>query len=205
MNDGVSNHSNHSPTTRILWRSDELGTAERFTGARTPDGWRLDGLVVLPIDHEPAQVTYRVEVDSRWRTRRAEVTIERHGEARRVTFEADGAGAWTVDGAPADALAGSLDVDLGFTPATNTLTIRRLTDTTASDPVALGETRTVSVAWMPFPELDVRPNEQSYTRLAPDRWLYHSGDFTAEIAVDPDGYVLRYGDDMWTAVLHRDG
>jgi hypothetical protein len=200
MNDGVATH----PTiTRILWRSAELESLERFTGARTPDGWRLDGLVVLPIDDEPAQISYRVDVDPMWRTRRADVVIDRHGHTRRVTFDADGAGAWTVDGAVADELAGCVDVDLGFTPATNTLSIRRLTEATATDTIAVGETRSLQVAWLPFPELDVRRNEQSYTRLAPDRWLYRSGDFSADIAVDPDGYVLRYGDALWTAVLHR--
>jgi hypothetical protein len=201
MNDGVGSR----PATRILWRSAELESAERFTAAPTPDGWRLDGVVVLPVDDEPAHIAYRVEVDPAWRTRRADVAIDRQGQSRRITFEADGEGGWTVDGTEAGALAGCVDVDLGFTPATNTLSIRRLTETTASDAIAVGETRTLPVAWLPFPGLVAKRNEQSYTRLAPDRWRYRSGEFSAELAVDAAGYVLRYGDDLWTAVLHRTG
>lgn len=201
MNEGVVS----SPTTRILWRSAELESTERFTVATTPDGWRLDGLVVLPVDDEPAQISYWVEVDPMWRARRADVVIDRHGPTRRITFEADGEGAWAVDGTEADALAGCIDVDLGFTPATNTLSIRRLTEPTATDAIAVGETRSLPVAWLQFPELVVTRNEQSYTHLAPDRWLFRSGDFSAELAIDADGYVLRYGDDLWTAVLHRTG
>ena len=196
MNDGVA----PSPATRILWRSAEQESVERFTGVRTPDGWQLTGTAVLPVDDEPAQIGYRVDLDAGWRTRRADVVVDHQGGNRRITFEADGQGTWSVDGDGVDAaeLAGCLDVDLGFTPATNTLSIRRF-----GDGVEVGETRAVSVAWLAFPELEVQRNEQSYTRLASDRWLFRSGDFTAELAVDPDGYVLRYGDDMWTAVLHR--
>jgi hypothetical protein len=213
MNDGVA----PSSTTRILWRSAEQESLERFTGTRTPDGWRLTGLAVLPLDGEPAQIAYRVDLDGRWRTRRAEVAIERQGGSRRIALAADGEGAWSVDDDGADAsaetstgasagveagsLSGCVDVDLGFTPATNTLPIRRF----VADGLAVGETRSARVAWLTFPELEVRPDEQSYTRLAPDRWEFRSGDFTSELVVDPEGYVLRYGDDLWTAVLHRSG
>src|SRR5918997_6584428 len=117
MNDGFTS----APATRILWRSAEQESSERFVGAATPDGWRLDGVVVLPVDDEPAQISYRVEVDPAWRTRRADVVIDRHARSHRVTFESDGEGTWQVDGTEANAFAGSVDVDLGFTPATNTL------------------------------------------------------------------------------------
>jgi hypothetical protein len=195
MNGGV-----RSGATRILWHNAEQASAERFTGGPTAGGWQLDGLLVLPVEGVPALVTYRVDADSEWRTRRADVTVE-SGEAgdraatRHFTFEADGRGGWAVDGQPAGSLDGCLDVDLGFTPATNTLSIRRLQ-------LGVGETRTLPVAWLPFPELVVQRNEQSYTRLEPDRWLYRSGDFSAELDVDADGYVLRY-DDLWTAVAHQ--
>lgn len=189
MNNGV---------TRIQWRSAELDSAERFTGRRTAEGWRLDGLVVLPVGGEPSRIAYRVETDPAWRTRRVEVAVGSEGGDRRITFEATPAGGWTVDGGPVPELDGCVDVDLGFTPATNTLSIRRLAGT-----LALGETRELAVAWLPFPELVARRNVQSYTWLGGDRWLYRSDEFEAELVVDPDGYVLRYGDDLWSAVAHR--
>lgn len=192
----MASMSDGDEATRILWRSAELESAERFAGRSLPDGWRLDGVVVLPLDGEPTQISYRVDVDSGWHTRRADVAIEREGGSRRITFVADGTGGWTVDGVTATTLSGCVDVDLGFTPATNTLVIRRLA-------VDVGETRSIPVAWLRYPELDIQRNEQSYTRLAADRWLYRSGDFAAELAVDAGGYVLRYGDDLWTAVAHR--
>jgi hypothetical protein len=185
-----------APITRILWRSAELESLERFTSRPANGGWRLEGLLVLPFEDEPAQISYRVEVDGDWRTRRADVVIERHGEDRRIRFAADGGGGWTLDGAPAESLAGCVDVDLGFTPATNTLPIRRLA-------IDVGESRSLPVAWLLFPELVVERNQQNYTRLAADRWQYRSDGFSAELTVDAGGHVLRYGDDLWVAVAHR--
>ena len=191
MNGGVT-------STRILWRSDELESVERFTGRATADGWRLEGLVVLPIEGEPAEIRYRVDLDPAWRTRRAEVAINQQGGGRTITLAADGEGGWAVEGAPAEPLEGCIDVDLGFTPATNTLQIRRLG-------LGVGATRSLPVAWLAFPELTVEPLTQTYTRLGPHRWRYGSGAFTAELLVDGDGYVLRYGDNLWRAVAHRSG
>jgi uncharacterized protein len=190
MNDGVN------PITRILWRSDEDGSAERFSGRATPDGWRLEGVVVLPIEGEPAEIRYHVELDPGWRTRQADVAIDAHAQRRTITFVADGGGGWTVGGTQAEPLDGCVDVDFGFTPATNTLQVRRLG-------LEVGESRTLPVAWLAFPALTVQPLVQTYTRLAADRWRYGDEDFTADLVVDPEGYVLRYGDDVWRATAHR--
>jgi hypothetical protein len=184
-----------STSTRILWRSDELSSAERFVGRATAGGWQLEGLVVLPVDGAPAAIRYEVELDTGWRTQRAEVAVD-DGTLRTITFSADGDGHWDVRGAPVEPLDGCIDVDLGFTPATNTLQIRRLG-------LEVGESRSLPVAWLRFPELTVEPLTQTYTRLGADRWRYASGEFVAELVVDADGYVLRYGDDLWRAVAHR--
>jgi hypothetical protein len=183
-------------TTRILWRSDELESLERFAGGPSVGGWRFRGTAVLPIDGEPAQITYRIELDPLWRTRRAELAIEAERRAQHIVLGSDGEGTWTVEGVDAEPLDGCIDIDLGFSPATNTLQIRRLG-------LQTGESRTLPVAWLMFPELTIQPLEQTYTHLGPDRWQYASEGFTAELAVDSGGYVLRYGDDLWRAVAHR--
>jgi hypothetical protein len=57
----------------------------------------------------------------------------------------------------------------------------------------------VTAAWVRFPELTATPLRQHYTRLAADRYQYESPDhdFTAELTVDDQGLILRYGD-LWT-------
>lgn len=190
MNDGYT-------STRILWRSDELDSAERFVAARAGDGWRLEGNVVLPIEGEPARIDYGIDLDREWRTRAADVEIDMASGGRTIGFEADGAGAWLVDGVASPTLDGCIDIDFSFTPATNTLQIRRLG-------LGVGDSETLAVAWLSFPELVIGPLTQTYCRIADDRWRYGSGDFTAELAVDAGGFVLRYAD-LWRAVAHRDG
>jgi hypothetical protein len=85
------------------------------------------------------------------------------------------------------AVAGCLDVDLAFTPATNILPLRRLD-------LAVGESREMTAAWVRFPELSVEPLAQRYTRLDERRVRYESrdGSFTAELEVDELGLVVSY-------------
>ncbi len=58
----------------------------------------------------------------------------------------------------------------------------------------------IGAAWLRYPELDIVPNEQHYTRLALDRWRYESGDYAFELTTETaSGFVLQYGDDLWHA------
>ena len=94
---------------------------------------------------------------------------------------------------PAPHFGACADIDLGWTPATNTIPIRRLK-------LEVGETSSITAVWVRFPELDVVRNEQRYTRLASDRWRYQSGDYDFELVTDAaTGLVLVYGGDLWRA------
>ena len=93
------------------------------------------------------------------------------------------------------AVAGAIDIDLGWTPATNTLPVRRLN-------LAIGESSgPVTAAWISFPNLRLQPLAQEYQRLAKDRYLYSSGEgaFKAEIVVNDRGVVLEY-ENFWRRV-----
>ena len=116
-----------------------------------------------------------------------------HGSPIQFTFAADGTGRWTADGDPVPDLSGCLDLDLGFTPATNTLPIRRLD-------LAIGESAPVRSAWLRFPELRLEPLEQTYTREAEQRfryWALVDGEpFSARLDIDVFGRVVRY-EGLW--------
>jgi hypothetical protein len=102
-------------------------------------------------------------------------------------------GEWTLGGAPARSLDGCDDIDLGFSPATNLLPIRRLG-------LNVGASAVVRAAWVRFPELATEVLEQVYTRLSRDHYLYESagGAFRRELTVDEAGFVLDYPD-LWRA------
>ena len=152
------------------------------------EGPRLEGAVVGVVDGRPLRAEYTVACTPDWRTRLAEVVLA-HGDAvREVSLAADGAGRWWRDGEELAALAGCIDVDVAITPSTNLLPIRRLA-------LAVGAAHDVPAAWVRVPSLDVEPLPQRYARIAERRWRYESrgGAFAAELDVDDDGLVTRYG------------
>jgi hypothetical protein len=178
--------------TSVLWHDPRTLGADLCRLRSSADGHELEGVALVPLRDAPAEVRYRVSVDRAWLTRRVEVRVE----TVQLVLEADGAGRWTVDGRHHAELDGCTDVDLGVTPATNTLPIRRLR-------LAAGESADVLAAWVAFPELTVEANEQVYERLDANRYRYRSNGFTADLEVDDDGLVLRYGDEYWRAIAHR--
>lgn len=174
----------------IAWRRLDASGREEFELAPDPQGWRLRGTILLSDAGQPFEARYELICDSAWRTRA--VAIDQRGpdgeRSRRLTAKD---GRWSVDGSEIDAIRGCIDVDLGWTPSTNTLPIRRLE-------LAVGQSRAVTAAWVRFPELTVEPLPQEYLRLAERRYRYSSagGRFVAELEVDEHGLVTTYGD-IW--------
>jgi uncharacterized protein len=180
----------------VLWQGVETGALDRCRLEAGPFGLRLSGTVLTAEFGTPLDVRYLVEAGPDGLTRRVELALD-GGAVRRVLL-ADGAGRWRwEDGPELDQVAGALDVDLTVTPATNTLPIRRLG-------LAVGRQRDLRMAWVQFPGLEVLDSAQRYERLAADRWRFASGDFTAELVVDPDGLVLDYGG-LFRSLAYRSG
>ena len=181
----------------VLWQDVETGALDRCRLETGADGLRLSGTVLTPEHGSPLDVRYLVEAGPDGLTRRVELELD--GGATRRVLLADGAGHWRWEGGPELAeVAGSLDVDLTVTPATNTLPIRRLA---ALD---VGRAADLHMAWVQFPGLEVLASAQRYERLAPDRWRFSTDGFQAELLVDPDGLVLDYGG-LFRSLAYRPG
>ena len=181
----------------ILWQDVETGALDRCRLEAGRDGLRLSGTVLTPAHGTPLDVRYLVEAGPDGRTRRVELELD--GGATRRVLLADGAGRWRWQGGPElTEVAGSLDVDLTVTPATNTLPIRRLAG------LEPGQAADLQMAWVQFPGLEVLASAQRYQRLAADRWHFSTGDFHAELLVDPDGLVLDYGGLFRSLAYRRD-
>jgi hypothetical protein len=182
---------------RVLWERTDIPGFEWCELARSESGGRFEGVALLAFEGVPYRVAYEIELDSDWRTRRVRVTSDGSGGANgpsgRTSFEltSDGAGRWERDGTVVIEASSAVDVDLGFSPSTNTLPIRRLD-------VAIGEQREIEVAWVLFPSLEVEHGRQSYERLGERTWRYRSVGFEADLEVDEDGLVERYYE--WRAV-----
>jgi hypothetical protein len=159
----------------------------------------LRGIVLAEVATVPVLVQYVVALAADWSTRAVEIVM-RSGDAikpeeLRLTVAPEQR--WQIEREPSqdesmpqddqEALHGLIDVDLGFSPVTNTLPIRRLNP-------AIGEAVAVTAAWVRFPELTIQPLPQTYTRLAERRYRYESagGAFVTEIEVDDLGLVTTY-------------
>src|SRR6185437_4270420 len=103
-----------------------------------------------------------------WQTRAVAIEIDAGRGAQTLGMTVDEERRWWSAGAGLVAFRGCDDVDLGITPVTNTLPIRRLN-------LAIGETRAVIAAWLQFPDLESEPLSQHYTRHDARRYRYESG------------------------------
>ncbi len=175
-------------TRRVAWRrSDEVETDEHCTLTLRDGGLSMVGTVLGSEGGLPVRVEYRILADRAGTTTAVHVRDLRGFETRTLSLERDAKGRWTVDGAARGTLKGCTDVDLGCSPATNTLPIRRLR-------LAIGASKTIQAAWVRFPDLVVVKAAQTYTRLDELTWRYASGTFEADLTVDEDGLVVAYAD-----------
>lgn len=192
----------------LFWTRTDTAGAE-YVGFDDRQGLTARG-TALAVDPIPYTCRYQLTVGPDWAVAWLEAEAEGAGWSRSVRLEraADG---WRVrtgeEGdldaalraaghAPAglpgtddpDRLADALDIDLGGSPLFNTLPVRRLGLSRAP----ADQARRVTVAWVLVPSLVVVPAEQTYTPLGPARVRFASDSFTADLTVDPDGFVVRY-------------
>lgn len=162
-----------------VWRSLEYDGLERI---RVDEGGMVRASSV--IDSARGRYSYEIVCEPDYTFR--QLRLEAAAGERSLLIEFDGT-VWKVDGEVRSELAGARDIDLAITPFTNTLPIRRLD-------LGVDDEGDVSAVYVSFPDLEVTLEEQRYTRLDEDLYLFESldGDFTAEITVDLDGFVVEY-------------
>src|SRR5262245_29943011 len=89
-------------------------------------GWRLSGAAVFRDSGRPCHFNYEVLVDSTWVTRTASVSGYLGNKAVELRIRRTKGNRWEINGLHKKAATGCLDIDLGFTPATNLIVLRRL-------------------------------------------------------------------------------
>ncbi|MGH7067993.1 MAG: putative glycolipid-binding domain-containing protein [Acetobacteraceae bacterium] len=156
-----------------------------------PEGIIAEGEVAGTLEGGAFRLVYRLDCAANWAFRAADLQLAFGREQRSCRVARAGDGAWQVDGAARPDLARSSAIDIMVTPLTNTIPVRTLAFVPAM-PV------TLSVACVPVPSLEIVPREQEYEPISPGRLRdrnLESG-FTAELEVDADGLVERYGE-LW--------
>lgn len=193
-------------TTRLLiWRGLDDWRAE-VARVRLGDRELAARGTQLGVDPVPYRLDYALDTGEELVTRRMEVEATGEAWTRRLRLSHDGHGGWRVetdeDGSPdlppaggdVSGLAEALDVDLGLSPLTNAMPLRRAglhEGPGAADLVA---------AWISVPDLGLHVSRQRYehVRRGPDGAVVryrdagvHDG-FTSELEVDDDGLVRVY-------------
>jgi len=178
----------------VLWRNEEFHMYEYCSLTDTGHAFRLEGVVVTVEDEKPLRITYLIMLDRQGLTQAVEVDAVGGLGKHHLHLAADEQRAWQLNDRELPECRGFSDVDLGFSPATNALPIRRLN-------LHPGESQTLTVTWVRFPEFDVVPFPQRYTRVGSNRYRFESllSDFQAELLVDEQGFVQQYGR-YWEAV-----
>src|SRR3954447_20877946 len=175
----------------VLWRGVDTWRAEAATIELTGEGLIATG-TQLGADPEPYRLDYRLDASAGHVTRSIVVVARGDGWRRELQLPRDSEGVWwgTRGAGAAAALAGALDCDLGFSPLTNTLPIRR------SGLHRHAGAEDFVMAWISVPDLVVSASAQRYEHVRPgvvryvDRGTFDG--FTAELEVDEDGLVLPY-------------
>lgn len=177
----------------ILWRRLDRPGHEGASLELRDRVWHLSGTVVLREGTDVCRLDYAVVCDAAWRTLWTRVTGWMGFTPVNIRISSHPDGRWRLNGADCPVVAGATDIDLGFTPFTNLLPIRRLA-------LDIGASALVRAAWLRFPDLTLMPLDQLYRRETERRYRYESGGgkFTAELEVDEMGLVVRYGD-IWIA------
>ncbi len=177
----------------VRWEDWDGNGLEHCVYNNSGEGLILEG-VVAGTRHGFYGGHYFVRTDSSFRTREVRV---RYVDGPCLHVETDGKGHWrdVLKGRALPDLDGCFDVDIGITPATNALPIKRLK-------LQAGASQDITAAYVPLPDQingDFLPQraEQRYTCLTPDRLYRYEGlfrAFVAELEFDETGLVIDYPD-----------
>lgn len=175
----------------IRWRRLDVVGRDVCRLLSMDDGWLLSGLAVFRNDDGvESRLRYRVDCDAQWLSRSATVRGVSGKQAVDLRIRRESSGAWLIDSPSTrlpDSLAHCVDLDLGFTPATNLIPIRRLD-------LAVGEQAEVHAAWLDVATLGLSELHQTYRRIEATTYHYRAPpcDYDELLEVDPCGFVHRY-------------
>lgn len=171
-----------------LWKRLDVTGHDAARIETAPGGHLLQGTAVFRHEDGPACVSYSLDIAPDWSTRRGLVQgfAGERAFALEIVRDADG---WTLDGVAQPGLAHLMDLDLGFTPATNLQQLRRM-------PLAIGEAADIKVAWFDVGAERLVELPQYYRRLDESRYAYRGFSYAATLEMAPSGFVKLYPE-LW--------
>ena len=181
----------HVITGAILWRRLDAAGHEACRLVQRQGGWDLEGTAAYQHEGAPACLAYKVECDNAWVTRQGHVRGWIGEQPLDITVTRSAQGRWALNGQVIDGLEGCFDLDLGFTPSTNLLQLRRIA-------LGVGDAADVPVAWLDVDAVALDRLQQRYERRAAEIYWYEAPrfDYSGLLQVNGVGFVEKYPD-LW--------
>lgn len=170
-----------------LWRRLDAPGHDACRLTRSAVGWQIEGTAVFREGGVPARLDYQVACDLEWASQQGHVGGWLGAKPVAFAMERTAVGAWAINGVAVPGLESCVDLDLGFTPATNLLQIRRLA-------LLEGQVAQAPAAWLDASAGTLEMLPQRYERRAGASYWYEAPRFTyaALLEVTPAGFVRRY-------------
>lgn len=162
------------------------------------NGWRVRGTSVFHDERGPVSAVYEVAVDHNFETQSGIV----HGFVGTRPYDHEivrDAYGWVLDGHRVPGLSNLVDLDFGFTPATNLQQLRRVA-------LGIGDRAEFAVAWFDIGEDTLIELPQIYERREARRYWYESpqGDYRATLELADTGFVTLYPS-LWQTAMPPEG
>ncbi|MHB9029995.1 MAG: putative glycolipid-binding domain-containing protein [Candidatus Latescibacterota bacterium] len=177
----------------ILWRRLNTPGHDACRLVRSAAGWRLEGAAVFRQEGGVAQLAYDVKCDLAWRTQLAHVRGWLGANSREFSIARTNTGIWTARGVAVPDLENCVDLDFGFTPATNLIQFRRLA-------LDVGKAAEAPVAWFDVSAKTLVRLPQRYERRTEKTYWYESPSvgYAAFLEIDAIGFIRKYPG-LWDA------
>lgn len=175
-------------TCSVIWRRVDEPGHDVAQLRRIDRGWLLSGAAVYLAEAGPARLDYTVQLADDWTTTSGTVRGFVGAQAVDVTIRRDENG-WTFNGQPQPAVRSMLDLDYGFTPATNLPQIRRMK-------LEVGGKADCPVAWLVAGGSSLVVLPQTYHRVSDAEYAYESPSvpYRATLRIADGGFAEDYPD-----------
>ena len=177
-----------------IWRRLDTPGHDAARVLRVHDGWRLEGTAVFVHESRAARLDYGLALAPSWQTRGGFVRGFLGNAEIDESIVRDENG-WFLNGAKVDGLDGVVDLDFGFTPATNFPQLERVQ-------LDRGQATDFTVAWFDAGADTLVALPQHYRREGEREYWYESptGQYRAMLELGASGFVRTYPD-LWVLEL----
>lgn len=170
----------------IVWKNSTINTTE-FVSIEKEEMTTVKGYITGEGFGKPWLVRYTLTLNPRWEAQTVFIEVMSEQNYTIELYKNDLQQWLNEKGEHLEAFDGCVDVDISFTPFTNSLPINRLQ-------LTKGEGQNISVVWVDIKNGDVKRVKQRYLNKGSRIYKYeneHSG-YISELIVDDEGYVVDY-------------